>query len=304
VSQDTSYGQEPFYYLLSFDSFEKSIVLLFQQMIQNNWNVPVDGFRAVRGESSPNLFFLAFNWTVSVGMTNILIGIIVSTTTEIHDYEAALAKGEEPPRLRFVNLLKNGLDELQAPSGSKFSRVWQVAETLHDEVGNDGFLNAVRQLLRCRVVAELQYDEELLQRLVEYRAQPMMSLGEAMTLVTSHPALLRSDAGVVLFTSPLFPQLAPNDLDGEYIGQPTAAIFSAEDEAILDIAAGVVNDGRSLESQEAILSIKGWALHCTEYPDREKQALLYWFTGPDVHIANMQTVPDVHVANMQTVGCM
>ena len=74
-------GQPPFYYLMNFNDFPSALVLLFQQMIVNNWFVVVNMMSLlVAQENLVRLFFVSF-WVVVV---LVLINIMVAIVLEIH----------------------------------------------------------------------------------------------------------------------------------------------------------------------------------------------------------------------------
>jgi len=73
----------PFYYLLNFNDFASSLVVLFQQMVVNNWFVVVNMTVALQGggnEGLYRLFFISF-WVVVV---LILVNITVAIVIEVH----------------------------------------------------------------------------------------------------------------------------------------------------------------------------------------------------------------------------
>ena len=67
---------------MNFNDFASSIIVLFQQMVINNWYIVIDMFSELTGHYwYVHLFFVSF-WVIVV---LILVNIIVSIVLEIHD---------------------------------------------------------------------------------------------------------------------------------------------------------------------------------------------------------------------------
>ena len=81
VHYDTSEGT--LYYLMNFNDYPSSIVVLFQQMVVNNWFVVVNMLSSTldNGAKQTKYFFISF-WVIIV---LILINIIIAVVLEIQD---------------------------------------------------------------------------------------------------------------------------------------------------------------------------------------------------------------------------
>lgn len=81
VQYSTSAGS--LYYLMNFNDYPASIVVLFQQMIVNNWFVVVDMLSSAVdfGDKLTKYFFISF-WIINV---LILVNIIIAVVLEIQD---------------------------------------------------------------------------------------------------------------------------------------------------------------------------------------------------------------------------
>ena len=72
------------YYLMNFNDFASSMVVLFQQMVINNWFIVIDVYSKIIGTGSSwwiRLFFTSF-WVIIV---LILMNIMIAIVLEIHD---------------------------------------------------------------------------------------------------------------------------------------------------------------------------------------------------------------------------
>ena len=72
------------YYLMNFNDFASSMVVLFQQMVINNWFIVIDCYSKIIGPGSEwwiRLFFESF-WVIVV---LILLNIIIAIVLEVHD---------------------------------------------------------------------------------------------------------------------------------------------------------------------------------------------------------------------------
>ena len=88
-SQVTDPGTPTLYYLMNFNDFGSSLVVLYQQMIVNNWYVVCDMLGAVLGyKSLVRWFFISFYVNVVLILLNIMIAIVL----EIHDSLATEVK--------------------------------------------------------------------------------------------------------------------------------------------------------------------------------------------------------------------
>ena len=71
------------YYLMNFNDYPSSLVVLFQQMVVNNWFIVVDMLSSTveHGENLTKYFFISF-WIIVV---LILVNIIITVVLEIQD---------------------------------------------------------------------------------------------------------------------------------------------------------------------------------------------------------------------------
>eukprot|EP00354_Favella_ehrenbergii_P005493 CAMPEP_0170460592 /NCGR_PEP_ID=MMETSP0123-20130129/6876_1 /TAXON_ID=182087 /ORGANISM="Favella ehrenbergii, Strain Fehren 1" /LENGTH=153 /DNA_ID=CAMNT_0010725523 /DNA_START=2202 /DNA_END=2663 /DNA_ORIENTATION=+ len=75
-------GAGNFYYLMNFNDFPSALIVLFQQMIVNNWYVVVGFYVDKTGNSmATRLFFISF-WIIVV---LILMNLIIAMVLQIHD---------------------------------------------------------------------------------------------------------------------------------------------------------------------------------------------------------------------------
>ena len=78
VYEEKLSGSPPFYYLMNFNDFGASIIVLFQQMVVNNWFVVVDMYTTVIGTTWwVRLFFISFWVIVVLILMNIMIAIVL-----------------------------------------------------------------------------------------------------------------------------------------------------------------------------------------------------------------------------------
>ena len=70
------------YYLMNFNDFGSALVVLFQQMVINNWYVVIDMYTILTGHIwYTHIYFVSFWVFVVLILMNIMIAIVL----EIHD---------------------------------------------------------------------------------------------------------------------------------------------------------------------------------------------------------------------------
>lgn len=73
-------GAPPFYYTLNFNDFGAALIVLFHQMVVNNWYVTVNQYTVIMGEHNQwwvRLYFVSFWVTIVLIELNILIAIVL-----------------------------------------------------------------------------------------------------------------------------------------------------------------------------------------------------------------------------------
>mmetsp|Transcript_45970 Transcript_45970/g.60921 ORF Transcript_45970/g.60921 Transcript_45970/m.60921 type:complete len:268 (-) Transcript_45970:310-1113(-) len=87
-SEYYKHGAPPFYYTLNFNDFGASLVVLFHQMVVNNWFLTVDQYTAIMGEGSViwvRIYFVSFWVTIVLIQLNILIAIVLEIFGSVAD---------------------------------------------------------------------------------------------------------------------------------------------------------------------------------------------------------------------------
>jgi len=124
----TSYGQAAYFYNLNFDNGLSASFTLFCLLVQNNWHVIAEGFVTATGTRWTRVYFVTFNCLIEVVLLNVFIGVLLTVLSAIRADELAKYRGEDRPEMAFKAEVQARIDKIVAPSGHKYSEVWEVYE--------------------------------------------------------------------------------------------------------------------------------------------------------------------------------
>lgn len=86
-------GAPQFYYTMNFNDFGAGMIVLFHQMVVNNWFVTVDMYTSIMGEESfmwVRAYFVLFWITIVLIQLNIIIAVVLeifgSVADQVNDY--------------------------------------------------------------------------------------------------------------------------------------------------------------------------------------------------------------------------
>jgi len=199
-----------YYYDLSFDNFGKAVILLLQQTIMNNWHVPVDGHQSVTGTSLVRVFFLAFNFLVSILLMNVFVGYLITIFSELSDDERKKIAGEFRPMAALLTHMEHSLQKsISAFSGQSYSRFWEVNEV-------EGLWNDPGQLVE---------DEKLmLPCSVQLAGDPGNASFLSILTSCGIPLFVRGEEGTIMYVSIPFRQMHREEMHN-LIAETTADVF-------------------------------------------------------------------------------
>ena len=81
-------GAPQFYYTMNFNDFGAGMIVLFHQMVVNNWFVTVDQYTAVMGEQNAwwiRMYFVSFWICIVLIQLNILIAVVLEIFGSVAD---------------------------------------------------------------------------------------------------------------------------------------------------------------------------------------------------------------------------
>lgn len=131
----TQFGGARYYYNLNFDNMYSAMVTLFMLMIQNNWQVTVDGYVQCTKTRNARLFFFLFNVTVAQVMINIFVGIVLDMFAVF--WEDEQSEGSEEITSLY-EILIHRLNTSHTHAGELLSDKWVLDRKVTSEVVYSG----------------------------------------------------------------------------------------------------------------------------------------------------------------------
>jgi len=224
-----------YYYDLSFDNFGKSFILLFTQMIQNNWFWPVEGHRIVTGTKLVRVFFISFNIFVSIILINIFTGHILTVFNEIFSDEKKKINEEFRPMAELFHHVEYCLRyTVSMDSDEPYSRFWEVDEEagLFDNPGQ--LLEDEKLMLPC----ELSLSKE-----------PGNTGFHHLLNTVQIPLFLRNKVGTIMYVSIPFQNILNSEMNN-LIAETTGNLFPGLEDTFIKCHEEAHPDNDSADNDE------------------------------------------------------